>query len=83
MPALAIDTARDIVFDKTRSRCFAGTRLARWLHAADLGFRAVLVAGAHTCMDTPELPTERIIAYHNATLNGPFATLTTTEVCMF
>ncbi|MBR8375922.1 cysteine hydrolase [Burkholderia cenocepacia] len=103
LPELAIDTARDIVFDKTRPNCFAGTRLVEWLHAAgigeiviagmktqycvdttcraaaDLGFRAVLVADAHTCMDTPE----RIVAHHNATLAGPFATLTTTEACVF
>jgi len=107
LPELAIDTARDIVFDKTRPSCFAGTRLAEWLHAAgigeiviagmktqycvdtacraaaDLGFRAVLVADAHTCMDTPALPAERIIAHHNATLGGPFAMLTTTEACVF
>ncbi|RQS18365.1 isochorismatase family protein [Burkholderia sp. Bp8998] len=105
--ALAIDTARDIVFDKTRPSCFAGTRLAEWLHAKgigeiviagmktqycidtacraadDLGFRAVLVTDAHTCMDTPALPAERIVAHHNATLGGPFATLTTAEACAF
>ncbi|MBR8068600.1 cysteine hydrolase [Burkholderia cenocepacia] len=107
LPELAIDTARDTVFDKTRPNCFAGTRLAEWLHAAgigeiviagmktqycvdttcraagDLGFRAVLVADAHTCMDTPALAAERIVAHHNATLAGPFATLTTTEACVF
>ncbi|MBR8430993.1 isochorismatase family protein [Burkholderia cenocepacia] len=107
LPALAIDTARDIVFDKTRPSCFVGTRLAEWLHAAgigeiviagmktqycvdttcraaaDLGFRAVLVTDAHTCMDTPALAAERIVAHHNATLAGPFATLTTTEACVF
>jgi nicotinamidase-related amidase len=107
LPELAIDTARDIVFDKTRPSCFAGTRLAAWLHAAgigeiviagmktqycvdttcraaaDLGFRAVLVADAHTCTDTPALPAERIVAHHNATLGGPFAALTTTEACVF
>ncbi|WP_321849860.1 cysteine hydrolase family protein [Burkholderia diffusa] len=107
LPELAIDPARDTVFDKTRPSCFAGTRLAEWLRAdsigelvvtgmktqycidtacraaADLGFRAVLVADAHTCMDTPALPAERIVAHHNATLDGPFATLTTTEACGF
>ncbi|KVO63831.1 cysteine hydrolase family protein [Burkholderia stagnalis] len=51
--------------------------------SADLGFRAVLVADAHTCMDTPALPAERIIRHHNATLDGPFATLTTTAACTF
>ncbi|MCA8403260.1 cysteine hydrolase [Burkholderia cenocepacia] len=107
LPELAIDTARDIVFDKTRPNCFAGTRLVEWLHAAgigeiviagmktqycvdttcraaaDLGFRAVLVADAHTCMDTPALAAERIVAHHNATLADPFAVLTTTEACVF
>ncbi|NTX29976.1 cysteine hydrolase [Burkholderia pyrrocinia] len=107
LPELAIDPARDIVFDKTRSNCFAGTQLAEWLCAAgigelvvagmktqycvdttcrataDLGFRAVLVTDAHTCMDTPALSAERIVAHHNATLDGPFATLTTTDTCVF
>ncbi|VWC58524.1 isochorismatase [Burkholderia lata] len=107
VPELAIDTARDIVFDKAQSSSFAGTRLAEWLReagigeiviagmktqycvdtacraAADHGFRAVLVTDAHTCMDTPELPAKRIVAHHNATLGGPFATLTTTDACVF
>ena len=43
--------------------------------AADMGFEAVLVADAHTCMDTPALSAEAIIAHHNATLSGPFVTL--------
>lgn len=43
--------------------------------AADMGFQAVLVADAHTCMDTPVLTAEAIIAHHNATLAGPFVTL--------
>ncbi|WP_423394256.1 cysteine hydrolase family protein [Burkholderia sp. LMG 21824] len=107
VPELAIDTTRDIVFDKAQSSCFAGTQLAEWLReagiveiviagmktqycidtvcraAAEHGFRAVLVTDAHTCMDTPALPAERIVAHHNATLSGPFATLTTTEQCVF
>ncbi|MGF6110532.1 cysteine hydrolase family protein [Pseudomonas frederiksbergensis] len=41
--------------------------------AADLGFKPVLVADAHTCMDTPALPARAIIEHHNATLNGAFA----------
>lgn len=41
--------------------------------AAELGFKPVLVADAHTCMDTPALPAHAIIAHHNATLNGAFA----------
>ncbi|MBN3787056.1 cysteine hydrolase family protein [Burkholderia sp. Ac-20353] len=107
LPELDLDLACDIVFDKMRPNCFAGTQLAEWLHAAgvheiviagmktqycidtmcrasaDFGFRAVLVADAHTCMDTPALSAERIVAHHNATLDGPFATLTTTDACTF
>ncbi len=50
--------------------------------ASELGFQPVLVADAHTCMDTPQLPAAAIIAHHNATLNGPFARLQATdEVC--
>lgn len=41
LPDLAIDTARDIVFNKTRPSCFAGTRLAEWLHAAGIGEIAI------------------------------------------
>jgi len=49
--------------------------------AADLGFKVVLVADAHTCMDTPVLPAKSIIEHHNATLNGAFAqVLNTAEV---
>ncbi|WP_025111462.1 cysteine hydrolase family protein [Pseudomonas sp. H1h] len=43
--------------------------------AADLGFKPVLVADAHTCMDTPVLPAKAIIEHHNATLGGAFARL--------
>ncbi|MBK5512630.1 cysteine hydrolase family protein [Pseudomonas sp. TH15] len=43
--------------------------------AADLGFNPVLVADAHTCMDTPALPARAIIEHHNATLGGAFARL--------
>ncbi|MFS2161346.1 cysteine hydrolase family protein [Pseudomonas sp. Pseusp122] len=43
--------------------------------ARDLGFRAVLVADAHTCMDTPALSARAIIEHHNQTLNGPFVNL--------
>jgi nicotinamidase-related amidase len=41
--------------------------------AAELGFKPILVADAHTCMDTPALPARSIIEHHNATLNGAFA----------
>ena len=43
--------------------------------AADLGFKPLLVADAHTCMDTPALPAQAIIEHHNATLGGAFARL--------
>jgi nicotinamidase-related amidase len=51
--------------------------------AADLGVRAVLVADAHTTMDTPALPARAIVDHHNATLHGPFADLVTTDDCRF
>ncbi|CAI8818666.1 Cysteine hydrolase [Pseudomonas sp. IT-347P] len=43
--------------------------------AADLGFNVMLVADAHTCMDTAALPAEAIIRHHNATLGAAFARL--------
>jgi nicotinamidase-related amidase len=43
--------------------------------AADMGLRPVLIADAHTCMDTRALPARAIIEHHNATLDGPFVTL--------
>ena len=43
--------------------------------AADLGFKPLLVADAHTCMDTAELSAEAIIKHHNATLGAAFARL--------
>lgn len=51
--------------------------------AAELGFQPVLVADAHTCMETPALSAQSIIEHHNATLNGPFARLTTTDALQF
>lgn len=41
--------------------------------AAELGFKPVLVSDAHTCMDTPGLSAEAIVAHHNFTLAGAFA----------
>lgn len=41
--------------------------------AAELGLQVQLAADAHSCMDTPMLKAEAIIAHHNATLAGPFA----------
>ena len=70
----------EIVIAGMRTQCCVDTACRA---AADHGFRAVLVTDAHTCMDTPELPAERIVAHHNATLGGPFATLTTTDACVF
>ncbi|MGN4049824.1 cysteine hydrolase family protein [Pseudomonas sp. SM4] len=43
--------------------------------AADLGFKPLLVADAHTCMDTAALSAQAIIDHHNATLGGAFARL--------
>ncbi|HKS14041.1 MAG TPA: cysteine hydrolase family protein [Pseudomonas sp.] len=43
--------------------------------ARELGFEPVLVSDAHTCMDTPLLSAEAIVAHHNATLGGGFAGL--------
>ena len=51
--------------------------------AADMGFPALLVADAHTSMDTPALPAASIIAHHNLTLNGPFVRLVNTADCSF
>ncbi|MGC5699183.1 cysteine hydrolase [Pseudomonas sp. NFXW11] len=51
--------------------------------AGDLGFAAVLVEDAHTCMDTPILGAKKIIAHHNATLNGPFVRLAKTPDLSF
>lgn len=43
--------------------------------AADLGLKPLLVADAHTCMDTPVLAAQAIIDHHNATLGAAFARL--------
>jgi nicotinamidase-related amidase len=51
--------------------------------AADSGLRTVLVADAHTCMDTPALLAATIIAHHNATLMGAFVQLRETEAITF
>lgn len=47
--------------------------------AAERGFRPILVADAHTCMDTPEWSARAIIAHHNATLVSAFARVLATE----
>lgn len=51
--------------------------------AADLGYQVILVADAHTCMDTEVLPAKAIIDHHNATLAGPFAQLQDAEQVKF
>ncbi|MGQ5524025.1 cysteine hydrolase family protein [Chitinimonas sp. PSY-7] len=51
--------------------------------AAELGFQPVLVADAHTCMDTQVLSAKAIIDHHNMTLNGPFVTLLNTSDVRF
>lgn len=51
--------------------------------AAELGFQPVLVADAHTCMDTPILSAKNIIEHHNATLNGAFVKLLNTADVSF
>ncbi|MDE1182401.1 cysteine hydrolase family protein [Paraburkholderia sp.] len=51
--------------------------------AADLGFKPVLIADAHTSMDTPVLPAKSIVAHHNRTLNGPFVKLLNTADFQF
>ncbi|WP_017905732.1 cysteine hydrolase family protein [Pseudomonas asplenii] len=56
-----------IVGMKTQYCVDSTCRLAR-----DLGFEAVLVGDAHTCMDTPELSARAVVEHHNATLNGAF-----------
>lgn len=43
--------------------------------AVDLGFKATLVADAHTTMDSPVMTAEAIIAHHNQTLAGPFVSV--------
>ncbi|GAB2888626.1 cysteine hydrolase family protein [Microvirgula curvata] len=51
--------------------------------ATELGLQALLVADAHTCMNTPLLTAEAIVAHHNATLGGPLARLMETEEVRF
>ncbi|MBC2656855.1 cysteine hydrolase [Pseudomonas sp. MSSRFD41] len=51
--------------------------------AGDLGFTALLVADAHTCMDTPCLGARKIIDHHNTTLDGTFVTLAATADVAF
>lgn len=43
--------------------------------AVELGFEPLLIADAHTCMNTPQLSAAQIIEHHNTTLEGAFVTL--------
>lgn len=43
--------------------------------AVELGFKPILIADAHTCMDTALLPAKTIIEHHNQTLSGAFVQL--------
>jgi nicotinamidase-related amidase len=51
--------------------------------AADLGFRPVLVADAHSTTDSDILSAQMVIAHHNRILNGPFVKLEQTADCDF
>ena len=43
--------------------------------ARALGYQVLLAGDAHTTFDTKVLPAERIVAHHNATLDGAFVEL--------
>lgn len=46
------------------------------------GFKPILISDAHSCINTPQLTAENIIAHHNACLNGPIArVMPTAEFC--
>ena len=47
------------------------------------GLQIVLADDAHTTFDTGVLPAERIVAHHNATLNGAFVELAKTADISF
>jgi len=67
-----------IVGMKTQYCVDTTCRLAR-----DLGFEAVLVGDAHTCMETPGLSARAIVEHHNATLNGAFVQVLSTADVRF
>ncbi|MEX6501053.1 cysteine hydrolase family protein [Pseudomonas zhanjiangensis] len=107
LPELAVDTASDVVFDKTRPSCFFATDLGERLAtlgvdrlviagmktqycidttcraAAELGLQPLLVADAHSCMDTPVASAQTIIEHHNLTLGGAFVQLQDTDELAF
>lgn len=51
--------------------------------AAELGLQPLLVADAHSCMDTPVASAQTIIAHHNLTLGGAFVQLQNTAELAF
>ncbi len=51
--------------------------------AKGLGFAVVLADDAHTTFDSKVLPAERIVAHHNATLDGAFVELAKSEAIAF
>ncbi|KPC55425.1 isochorismatase family protein [Amantichitinum ursilacus] len=51
--------------------------------APEHGLQPVLIADAHTCMDTPEWSAVQMIAYHNRVLAGPVVQLATTADVQF
>lgn len=51
--------------------------------ASERGLAPILLADAHSCMDTPQLTAAQIIQHHNATLAGPFVQLCSTQDCHF
>ncbi len=51
-PRLAVDPARDRIFDKNRPSCFAGTRLEDWLRDASIGELVVVGMKTQYCVDS-------------------------------
>lgn len=51
--------------------------------AAERGLQPLLVADAHSCMDTPVASAQTIIAHHNLTLGGAFVQLQNTAELAF
>ncbi len=94
-PDWVIDKTRPSIFDGTNlaaqlkavgiSRLIlAGARTDTCIDtscraAADLGFDVVLAGDAHTTFDGEVMPADMIIAHHNATLAGPFASVVTAD----
>lgn len=47
--------------------------------ASSLGYQVTLISDGHATHDTGDLTADQIMAHHNATLSGSFATLSTTR----